>query len=797
MDLDRFEHAERLFHDALEVPQEDREGFLEDACGDDLLLRHEVQALLDADAEEDTGFILDEPLLPDASPRPVEGRRVGPYTLVRELGRGGMGTVYLARREDVGRDVALKVVRGDLADPLARRRFLFERRVLARLSHPGIARLYDAGISEDGTPYFAMEYVEGESITAYCDARRLGLEERLRLFERVARTVQYAHSHFVVHRDLKPSNILVTEEGADGTSVRLLDFGIAKVLDDAELDGEDLTATGRQLLTPGYAAPEQHNGGPITAATDVYGLGAVLFELLTGHRPGSDPSRPSTAVTATQGTATETASARGTTADRLARRLRGDLDVICETALQPEPERRYATAEALVEDIHRHLEGLPLVARRSTAGYRLRAFVRRHQRGVVASVLAGIVLIALTGLYTVRLQAERDRAQTEARKAERVSAFLTDLFGTSDPYEEVQGDTLRARDLLARGAARIEGELADEPEVQASMFDAIADVYVRLGLLDEAEPLYSRALDIRTETLGEDHLDVAETLRGLAWLHLMRGDFAAADSLGDLALGIIGPDAKTVDAARLFYVLGTSRFRQGEFPAADSLHQLANGLFRELEGPDDDETVSNLGQLAHVAEALGNDSLAVERARAVLDSRRRAYGEEHPYVAEALNDVAFTYRKQGRYDEAEPLYRESIALKRRLLGNDHPALASSLNNLGVLFGVSGRYDEVGPLFEEALAIRRARYGNVHPTVASTLSSLSRLASAEGNAELALERQDEALGILRQLYDGDHPTISSTLINQGGGLLRPESLSRGRTDLPRRVGDRAASPRRRP
>lgn len=763
MDLDRFAHAERLFHDALERPHEARAAFLDEACAGDDALRNDVLGLLNADAEDDTGFILDEPLMPVASSLPVVGRRVGPYTLVRELGRGGMGTVYLARRDDVEREVALKVVRGDLADPLARRRFLFERRVLARLSHPGIARLYNAGIADDGTPYFAMEYVEGEPITAYCDRHQLGVEARLQLFERVARTVQHAHSHFVVHRDLKPSNILITEDTRSTPRPVLLDFGIAKVLDDAELDNEDLTATGRQLLTPGYAAPEQHEGGPITAATDVYGLGAVLYELLAGTRPGDDPSRPSTAVTSTQDT--EAASARGTTADRLARRLRGDLDVICETALQPDPERRYATAEALADDVRRHLDGLPVTAQRDTTLYRMRSFVRRHRHGVWTSAAVASVLIGLTGLYTVRLQTERDRAQTEARKAERVSAFLTDLFGTSNPYEEVQGDTLRARDLLARGAARIESELADEPEVQASMFEAIGDVYVRLGLLDDAQPLLEKALAVRRSEPRMANPGTASTLRRLAWIHMERGDFATADSLGQLARTVEGPDARTLEAARLHYVLGTSRFRQGDFPAADSLHQLADGLFRELAGPDDDETVSNLAQLAHVAEALGDDSLAVERAQAVLDSRRRVYGDEHPYVAEALNDVAFTLRKQGRYTEAEPLYRESIAIKRRLLGDDHPAVATSLNNLGVLFGISGRYDEVGPLFEEALAIRRARYGDVHPAVASTLSSLSMLAISQNDPGQALAHQDEALAILRQVYGGDHPSISSTLINQ--------------------------------
>ena len=769
MDPARFARVDALFHEALERPPEARAAFLEAAC-DDATVRAEVEALLQADAA-DGPFVLDAPLLPNPEREGLEARRrVGPYALVRELGRGGMGTVYLARRDDVDREVALKVVRGDLADPSARRRFLVERRVLARLSHPGIARLYDAGVADDGTPYFAMEYVEGEPLTDYADARGLGLEARLRLFEAVGRAVQYAHGQLVVHRDLKPSNVLVAAGGgardAGGVpsrpQIKLLDFGIAKLLDEAE--DEERTATGRRLLTPAYAAPEQRAGGPVTAATDVYALGVLLFELLTGRRPDdSGTHRPSTALATGDAAAART---RGTTADRLARRLRGDLDVICETALREDPARRYASVEALVEDVRRHREGLPVAARRDSVGYRARKFVRRHRRGVAAAAAGVLALVALTAFYTTRLAAERDRAQLEARTAERVSGFLVDLFGASDPFEEVRGDTLRAIDLLACGAARVEAELDDEPAIQATLFDAIADVYVRLGRLDEAEPLYERALGLRRRVLAPDDPDLAETLRGLAALDVERGRFATADSLGSAALSVLGPGARGLEAARVLYTLGLGRHRRGDFPAADSLHRRAAALFRALAGPDDDETVAALAQLAHVAEALGDDSTAAARAEAVLEARRRVYGDVHPHVAEALNDVAFIRRKQGRYDEAEGHYLEALAIKRRLLGRGHPSVASTLNNLGVLYGFAGRYDEVAGPLEEALAIRRARYGDVHPEVASTLGSLSMLAVTQRDYDLALRRQDEALAILRRLHTGDHPSVAATLITQG-------------------------------
>ena len=804
MDATRLEHIQALFLAALEQPLEARPGFLEAAC-DDPTVRHAVEEYLAADALDDA-FFLDEPLVRVSAGEEegqIEGRHVGPYRLLGLLGRGGMGAVYLAVREDVGREVALKVVRGDLADPSARRRFLFERRVLGRLEHPNIARLYDAGVADDGTPYFAMERVDGVPLTQYCDRERLGLEARLRLFEDVGRTVQHAHQHFIVHRDLKPSNILVTPKG----QIKLLDFGIAKALDEAEEEtvAEKLTATGRRLLTPAYAAPEQVVGDPVTAATDVYSLGVVLFELLTGKRPDAatsarlEPPRPSTAVTEMDPAASDTATTRSTTTDRLARQLRGDLDVICQKALQPEPERRYASAEAFVEDIKRHLAGLPVTARRDSAGYRLKKFVRRHRQGFVASVAGAVLLALVVGFYTVRLQAERDRALTEAQKAERVAGFLTDLFDAANPFEEVQGDTLRARDLLARGAARIETELAAEPEVQAALFDAIGEVYLRLGLLDEAEPILKRALAIRRDVLDPYDPDLAESLASLGQFYHDAGDYAATDSLGAAALAILRRGNHELDVARVRALLGQSQYGQGDFAAADSLQALAHDGFLQHLGPDDEETVTSLVARAHVETELGNDSLAAVYTAEVLAARRRSLGDEHPEVAVALNDYGYILRRQGRYDEAEAAYRESLALKRRLLGDTHPDVATTLNNLGVLFGVTGRYDEVGPLFEEALAIRRERYGEVHPFIVQSMSNLTQLSIARGDLDAASAQLNEAIIIARQLHDGDHPDVAGLIQKQAeirrrqGRYREAEALYRDVLAMQRRlrVGDHEA------
>ncbi|NBC17317.1 MAG: protein kinase, partial [Bacteroidetes bacterium] len=469
---ERWEQIDRLFAEALERPPDERTAFLRARCGNDVALYREVVTLLKSDAEAES--VLGEsvtafaaPLLPaleaDLADGFAPGERVGPYRLQHEIGRGGMGAVYLAERVDgqFDRRVALKVIKRGMDTDEILHRFRFERQILARLEHPHIARLYDAGVTDDGRPYLAMEYVDGQPLHRYCDGRTLPVDERLRLFQTVCAAVQFAHQNLVIHRDLKPSNILVTEGGA----VKLLDFGIAKLLSD-EATGAPLTRTGVRVLTPEYAAPEQRTDSVVTTAADVYALGVVLYELLTGRRPlapdalpDTAPEPPSTAVTKptershADGTTTtltpETVStARQTSAERLRRRLRGDLDVIVLKALRPEPERRYASAEAFLEDIKRHLDGLPVQARPDTLGYRLRKFVQRHTAGVAAAAAVLALILAFSVLHTTRVTQERNLARQERDKAAEVAAFLEGLFDASDPFAPERLDTMQVRTFL-------------------------------------------------------------------------------------------------------------------------------------------------------------------------------------------------------------------------------------------------------------------------------------------------------------------------------------------------------------
>ncbi len=775
-----WQQIESLLDHVLDLEPEAQAAYLDAHCPDPEVRRY-IEDLIRADA--DAPAFLDEdavrfasPLL-EAEPMGLGERQVGPYRLVRELGRGGMGIVYLAAHDDLDRQVALKLVRGGLADPTATARFLHERRVLARLEHPNIARLYDVGVTDDGTPYFAMEWVEGTPLTDFCDAHRLDITARLRLFEAVGRAVQHAHQHFIVHRDLKPSNILVAEETSDKPQVKLLDFGIAKVLAEAE---EAITApqteTAFRRMTLAYAAPEQVQGTAITTATDVYSLGVVLYELLTGQRPyaiqGSgleaaqavltqEPKRPSTILTGNAST-TETAKARATTVDQLSRRLQGDLDVICLKALAKEPERRYASAEAFVEDIRRHLAGLPVAARPATARYRVRKFVQRHLQGVFATAAAVGLLALVVTFYTSRLQTERDAAQQEAYKAEQVAAFMADLFSASNPWEEVQGDTLRARDLLQRGATRLETELADEPEVQARMMQHIGDLYQQLGLYDEATRLLAQALAIQRETLGPTHPDVARTLRGQAWVAFRQGHFSLADSLAQRALTI---DESTLGTSNLSVakdldVMALARNEQGDYAAAESLHQHTLAL-RQQGGATEVELAQNWHELASSLASQGDYAAAESLEQVALGLYRAHYDPNHPSIAEALSNLAAFAGHLGKLDDAETYNREAIAIKRSVLPPDHPNLAMTLSNLGVVVGMLGRYDEAGELMREGLRIRRARFGDNHPLVASALRNLAQLAIHQGDLPLAETYALEALATTTRAFGPHHPSVSAT------------------------------------
>jgi serine/threonine-protein kinase len=734
--------VKELFHAASERPPAERDAFLEDACAGDRALLDEVRSLLGSDPGGRS--VVGQAVRDAAGTLAVAshaGTLIGPYRILREIGRGGMGAVYLAERADGQFDqkVALKLIKRGMDSDQIVGRFRRERQILARLQHPNIARLLDGGVSDDGQPYFAMEQVEGEPIDAYCDRRRLTVDQRLALFLDVCRAVSHAHAGLVVHRDLKPDNMLVTAEG----HVRLLDFGIAKMVAEDE-DVTQLTQAGHHVMTPAYASPEQVRGEPVGTATDIYSLGVILYELLAGVPPydlasaslvevarvvcGVDPERPSTRFARATGessttTAEAVGKARNLDVRRLRKRLAGDLDVICLKAIRKEPDERYGSVEALAEDIRRHLTGQPVLARAATLGYRLRKGVRRHRVALGAGAAVFGTVASLVTFYTVRLADERDRAQLEAAKAGEVSAFLRGLFEVSDPSQS-KGETVTARELLDQGARRVQEGLAHQPEVQATMLRVIGEVYAGIGLQEEARTLLERAVELDLSLYGDAHEETA---------------------VAQAALGGVRQDLGDLDGAR-------------------PLFEQSLATLRRLHGPEHPQVSDVLSLLAFWHESRGGNAEAEALFREALAQDRRFFAPDDPRVASSMVKLAGLLRRMDKFDEAEPLLRDGLATQRRAFGNKHPKVAESVRNLAALLRDKGEYAEADTLYQEALALRREMLGEVHPEVAHTLNSYAILLSRMGEVDRAIAAFREFIGLLERIYDRPHPSLAAAYSN---------------------------------
>lgn len=808
----RWAEIERVLDAALDAPPSARRAVLDRLCGDDAALRREVESLLRRRPAID-GFLEGPPAVasvgetgegreagpdPAGGPRPPAsvpaGSRIGAYRVLRRLARGGMGEVYLAERADgqFEKRVALKLLPSDLEAEGVARRFRDERQILAGLEHPSIARLLDGGVTDDGRPYLVMEYVEGEPIDRHCDRRRLPIRDRLDLFLQVAEAVRHAHRGLVIHRDLKPSNIHVTPEGR----VKLLDFGIAKLLDEETGAAERVTRTGRRWMTPEYAAPEQVEGGRVTTATDVHQLGVLLYRLLAGRLPyrapgasthrlerailEADPERPSAAVTREGGTReaeppeaapapcgpatpAEIARARSTRPAALSRTLRGDLDAIVLRALRKDPRERYPSARAMAEDVERHLRGEAVAARRGTVAYRARTFLRRHRWGVAAAAAFLVLLAGYAATVTVqsaRVRAALQEARVESRKSEQVAAFLVGLFEASDP-SATPGDTVTARELLERGVERA-GELDDQPEVQAQMLDEMGRAYQGLGRYDRAEPLLRRALALRRSAHGGDHLDVAKSLDNVATLLQRQGRYEEAEPLFRRALAVRRghPDPAEANVDVGLNNLALLLKQKGERAAAEELYREALAMKRERFGRDSPETATALHNLASLLRESGDLAAAEPLLRRVLELRREALGAEHPRVAGSLSQLGRLLADRGDLAAAEPLVREALAMRRRLLGEDHPDVATSLHNLAGLLRKKGDLGEAEALAREVLDRDRAQLDAGHPYVASSLVNLARVRLERGDAAGAEPLLREALEIRREALPPGHWEIAA-------------------------------------
>ncbi len=790
-DPELFRRAGALFDRAVEMDAARREAYLSDACRDDPALRAEVESLLDADRRADgldqPAALRAAPLVAEALAEPsasaLEGSAIGPYRVLRELGRGGMGRVFLAERADgqFEKRVALKLVGVEILTAEARRRFERERQILARLEHPHIARLYDGGVTAEGQPWYAMEWVDGLPITRHCDDRGLSIEDRLGLFLQVCDGVQHAHRSLVVHRDLKPANILIDERG----QAKLLDFGIAKLLDPLETAG-DVTRTEARLFTPEYAAPEQRRGEPVTTATDVWALGILLCELLAGRRPATATGEANPTDAAATGrrrlsdmAGDEEAARRGLSRPRLARRLRGDLDTIVAAALRVEPERRYASAEAFADDLRRHLKGSPVRARRDTVRYRAGKFVRRHRVGVAVAA-AGVVALGV-GLGVALWQARVASAQ--ARRAEEVKGFLASMFQLASP-SQARGRTITVRDVLDEGAARVTKELAGEPEVEAELLSTIGQTYIDLGVNDRAAELLAEALAIQRRLHGADSLEAAVALRTLAAAEFEAGDFERSGTHFEevLALQTARLGRRDVEVAYTLNEIAGVYRRLARFDRAEEARRESLALYRELRGADDRDTLNVSNDLGVLLRDRGDFAGAEATLRDAWERGKVSLGADDPDVLSMHNNLAVVLSAAGRYEEAESIFREVLPIRRRVLGEDHPHLALAMRALANVLDKTGRSEEALPLLRQALDLqRRAPWGSA-AEVGNTQVVLARVLHHHGEDAEALELAGHGVETIAERLGRDHPLYATALLELGTIQLETGHTEKAATTL---------------
>ena len=772
MTAERWARVQHLFERAAALPVAEREAVVQTA--DDEEMAALVRSMLAADAadggeiEAAVGRALDEVSHGAVA---AADRRLGPYRILSELGQGGMGTVYLAERADgaFAQRVAIKVVRG-LLDADRVRRFRAERQMLASLQHPNIARLIDGGTTDDGWPYLVMEFVDGAPIDAFADSHRLDLAARLALFRTVCEAVGHAHRHLIVHRDIKPSNILVTTDGTP----KLLDFGIAKLLDDTDPELSARTMTDMRLLTPDYAAPEQVRGEPVTTATDVYALGVLLFELLTGQRPHAFRSLTAQEI---ERVVCETDAPRPST---VARGLPDDLDVIVGTALHKDRARRYTSVEALADDLGRFLDGLPIQARPATWRYRARRFAARHRWGVGIAAAFVLLLVGFSVIVSVqaaRLARERDVAQRERDTAEEVSSFLVGLFEVSDP-RQARGDTITARELLERGASRVESSLADQPVVQGRLMDTIGRVYRQLGLYDQAEALLVKALARREAAAAIPDDGVADTVSELAEVAREKGDYQRAETLHrralDLRRGLHGDRHDSVASST--NSLGLALEQQGRYEEAEALLRTAIARWRELRPAGDPQVAVALNNLGLLLRRVGRYQDAEPVLKEALDIRRQAFGSRHPLLANSLMQYGQLLDELGRWDEAERHMRESLEMRLQVLGADHPLVGSAYNNLASLAHDRRQYEAAEALYRASLDLSRKSWGDDHPETAVTLNNLASLMEDRGDPAAAEPLFRQALAIRQAALGPGHPAVARGQHNLARTLMARGQLA---------------------
>ena len=802
MEPERWQEIERLCYAALNEEKSARPDFLERACGGDEALRRAVEKLL-AQHEKDDDF-LEVPAIqvaaqglardqqqdaPELAPAPTietaadlastEKISFGPYRLIQKIGQGGMGEVWLAEQsKPVRRRVALKLIKAGMDTREVVARFESERQALALMDHPAIAKVFDAGSTPDGRPYFVMEYVAGIPITDYCDKHQLTTRERMELFIQVCEGVQHAHQKAIIHRDLKPSNILVSE--VDGKPMpRIIDFGLAKATSQRLTDESMYTLVGTFLGTPEYMSPEQAGSGgeDIDTRTDVYSLGVVLYQLLAGALPldlkkaaheeilrrirDKEVPKPSSRISMRGADSAITAKNRGTDPPSLTRQLRGDPDAVVLKALEKDRKRRYGSPSEFATDLGRYLRNEPVSAHAPSAAYRARKYIRRHRLGVA---MAGAAVLLLVGFATAeavqlrRTRLERDRANRERDRATRITDFMTGMFKVSDPME-ARGNTVTAREILDKSAKEIDTSLSNDPELQAEMMATMGATYTGLGLLPQAQSLLERAIKIQRRVLGPENAETLASMNALCRVLSDEGHFADAEKVDretlDISRRVLGPEnLNTLDSRyRLAFDLATL----GRYPEAEKLNRETLDIDLRVLGPEHWSTFLTMWDQGNILAHEGRYAEAEKLIRQTLDIQTRLHGLDSVGTLINMTTLSWILRDEGQFAEAGKLARQIVDIRHRVLGPDHPFTLQSEFALADILKLEGRYAEAEKLARQTLDTERRVIGPEHPDTLWAAILLANILSLEGRAAEAEKLARETLDILRRTLGPEHPT----------------------------------------